>query len=76
MFSHRFKQCSISFLVKPGRSRGIKLCPSAPGINSKVGDVGIVVYPFWFSFVGVVALKRACALLGYTTKTRIIMLII
>ena len=32
ILSHSCKQCSISFLVQPGRSPGIEMCLSALGI--------------------------------------------
>ena len=35
IFGHRFKHCGISFLVQPGRSPGIEMLLSAPGIRQK-----------------------------------------
>ena len=59
-----FKKFCIFFLVHPGRSPGIEMCLSAPGIynvNNLIFESHIndVVYTLWFSQVGVLALKYA-----------------
>ena len=70
--------CSISFLVHPGRSPGIiSLCLSASriyntfsiSIRSRKKNKAVVLYPFWFIQVEVLAWYHyAWALLGYITR--------